>query len=114
MTNIFYSHLLTLEDLVFEVDKHELTQIERQEFLTLIAEIFHHQTLRLILDYLPRNLHEPFLSRLKKTPSDNELLLLLRREIKADIENEIKKQAQTLKKEILAEIKKAKKKKWML
>ncbi len=105
----FYDHLVILDEIISELDAYDLPADERAEILGLIHHTTHQHLLNVILNHLPREHHEPFLTKFQKTPHDPELLAFLKREIKADIESEIKIQAARIKKEILAEITKSRK-----
>lgn len=110
MAKIFYDHLIKIEEVTVELDNYELTIEEREEFVSLIDEILHHHTLNVILTHLPKHRHETFLSMFHKEPHKPELLDFLQKETTTNIEEEIKNQAEKVKKDLLAEIKKAQRK----
>jgi hypothetical protein len=109
MKAIFCEHWLEIEEVFTVVDEHELGEVESQELKELIEELFHQQTLSLILEHLPQDCHQPFLVLFQAAPFDQSLIDFVKGQIKIDIEAEIKKQAQKIKAEILAEIRKSKK-----
>ena len=111
MSKVFYDHLILIPEVLSELDKYVSDPEEKTELIDLINQSLHHHTLDIILTHLSQDKHEQFLTRLKATPHDPSLLAFLKKEIKSDIESTIKVQAQLIKKEILAEIKKAKLKK---
>ena len=108
MAKTFLDHLIVLEEVTSELDAYDLPIDEKAEILGLIHHTTHQHILNVILNHLPQQRHEPFLTKFQKAPHDPELLAFLKREIKADIESEIRIQAARIKKEILAEIKKSK------
>jgi hypothetical protein len=110
MTKVFYDHLIDIEEVLGELENYEIETEEREEIRIIIDETFHHQTINIILTHLPTQHHQNFLDRFHQSPHDQELLVFLKEQIEADIEEEIKKQAQKIKKEILADIKKSLKK----
>jgi len=110
MAKIFYDHLIKIEEVTVELDNYELTLEEREEFISLIDETLHNHTLNVILSHLPQQHHENFLSMFHKEPHKPELLDFLKKETLVDIEEKIRGEAEIVKKEILAEIKKAKRK----
>lgn len=110
MKKVFYDHLVLIEEVVTELDIHELDPNDREELIRLTDENLHHQVLNLILKELPKNKHEFFLDHFQKSPEDEKLLLYLRREIGEEIEDRIKVEAAKVKREILDEIKRTKKK----
>lgn len=108
MSQIFYDHLILVDEIVAELDVHKMDPEERQELLDLIDQTLHHHTLNVILNHLPKEHHQTFLDRFYQKPHDAELLKFLKDNIAVDIEKEIKTQADRVKKDILAEIKKSK------
>ena len=94
--NYFFDHLIIIDEAISALDAYDLPSQERAELVDLIHQTTHHHILN-------------FLTKFQATPHDPELLAFLKREIKADIESEIKIQAVRIKKEILAEIKKSRK-----
>ena len=110
MAKIFYDHLIKIEEVTVELEGYELTIEEKEEFITLIDETLHNHTLNIILSSLPQDRHENFLSLFHEAPYRPELLDMLKKEAQEDIEEKIKEEAAKIKKELLAEIKKSKKK----
>ncbi len=105
----FYDHLVILDEVTSGLDAYALPEEERAEIVGLIHHTAHQHLLTVILNHLPKEHHENFLAKFQSSPADPELLAFLKREIKADIESEIKIQAARIKKEILAEIAKSRK-----
>lgn len=111
MSGVFYNHLINIEEVFIELDTPEIESEEKEELLGLIDQTLHHHILQLILDYLPKEYHETFLAHFHQAPYDPELLVFIKERVEIDIETVIKTKADQTKKEILAEIKKSKKKK---
>jgi len=110
MTKIFYDHLIKVGEIICELDKYNLTIEEKDEFIELVDGTFHHYTLKVILDNLPAEHHQDFLSMFHLAPDDKNLLDFLKKHSKIDIEKEISNIADKLKKEIMLDIQKSKKK----
>lgn len=108
MNKIFYDHLTKIEEVSVELGKYQLTTVEREEIITIIDEHVHHRILDVILEHLPKEKHEVFLHKLHDGPQRPELLDYLKEDI-SDIEKLIMEEAEKVKKEILAEIKRAQK-----
>lgn len=108
MSKIFYDHLVVREEIIAEIDKHQITIEEKDELVQLVDETLHHHVLDTILSALPKEKHENFLIKFHNTPFDQRLLDYLKNEI-GDIEEQIKNVAKKVKTELLAEIKRAKK-----
>ena len=104
----FYDHLVLIEEVTSVLDVYDLPPDEREEILGLINHTTHQHILNVILNHLPQEHHENFLTKFQSSPADLELLAFLKKEIKADIESEIRIQAKKIKAEILSEIKKSK------
>jgi len=108
MNRIFYDHLIQSEEIVAELDGDELEIEEKQELLAIMDETFHQEILKLILDHLPVEQHETFLTRFYQEPYSEKLLDFLKG-FASDIEEKIQQQAQEIKKELLAEIRRSRK-----
>ena len=104
---LFYDHLIVREEIEIELAK--VSSEEREELLRLIEEHLDHRILDVILTHLPKTKHENFLTKFHQAPHDKKLLDYLKKEIEADIEEKIRAEGEAVKKEILAEIKRAKK-----
>jgi len=109
MSQLFFDHLILIEEVSSQLDEFTLDPEEKAEIIDLIDQTLHHHTLNVIFNLLPIEKHADFVDMFKKTPHDKALLEYLKKEIKTDIEAEIKKQAERIKKEIMVEVHKAKK-----
>jgi len=105
----FYDHLVVRDELIVELDKHQLMVEEREELIMLIDENLHHQVLDVVLTHLPKDKHEHFFTKLQADPADETILVFLKESVEIDIEEEIKTRAKKVKYELLGEIKRAKK-----
>ncbi len=105
---IFYDHLVLREEITTELDKYELTVEQREDILTVVDQTLHHEVLDVILTSLPTEKHELFLKKFHQNPTDERLLDYLKGQV-ADIDEQIQNAAKKVKKEILAEIKRAEK-----
>ena len=103
MAQLFYDHLIKIEEVSKELGKYRLTTVEREEILDTIDEHVHHRVLGVILQKLPKEKHEVFLHKLHDGPHKLELLEELKKDIK-DIEKLIRQEGEKIKKEILHEI----------
>ncbi len=110
MTKIFYDHLINIEEVIIELDQNDISIEERSEFISIIDETLHHHILDTILSNLPFEHHENFLTKFHKAPHDPDLIIYLKQVSGPDIEEKIKTKANEVKKEIISEIKKSKKK----
>ena len=109
MSKIFYDHLIVREEIIRELDKYEIDAVEREEIIQLADETLHHHTLDVILRKLPKEKHQKFLQRFHQNPGDESLLKKLKSEV-AEIEKLISEEAKKVKKDILAEIQRSRKK----
>lgn len=109
MSKIFYDHLVIREEIISELEAHDLSEDEREELVRHVDAILHSTVIETILNHLPKEKHEHFLTAFHASPHDEKLLEYLKAEIKDDIEEKIKVEAKRVKKELLDEIKRAKK-----
>lgn len=107
MAKTFLDHLILIEEVTTELDVYDIDPSEKEEILALVHQTTHQHILNVILNHLPKNHHESFLTKFQAAPHDPELLSFLKKEIKADIESEIRSEASRIKKDLLAEIKKS-------
>ena len=102
--SIFYDHLITLEDIEKELNSFEGSDEELHELWHVVDEILHHRILELLLDHLPRNHHEEFLSKFYLSPHDTALIRYLNEKIKEDIEELIRNEVKKVSLEIIKDI----------
>jgi len=108
MSKIFYDHLIIIEEITLVLDKHNLNIKERQEILNYVDQSMHHHILDTILTHLPKHHHEQFLSKFHAAPHDTKLIEFIKEKVNIDIEKEILKVANKVKKEVIKLIKKSK------
>lgn len=105
MSKIFYDKLLALKEIDREIKKVAKTPEEREELWAIVDEIIHHEAMGCLLDRLPREHHEEFLTLFHKSPHDEELLFgYLRDKAGSDIEEQLKKEIDKLSKTLWTEI----------
>ena len=109
MAQLFYDHLIVIEEVIAVLDEHKLTKEERTELLEFIDQTLHHEILDLIFTHLPKEKHATFLTQFHMAPHDVKLLEFLQDATSVDIEKEILKTANKVKRRALSSIKKAKK-----
>lgn len=107
MNRKFFDHLIIREEIVAELNLHNLAPLERDEILDIIDQTFHHHILDLILTHLPREHHEEFLVQYYSAPHNPELLDYLKSHV-SDVEDKIINQASQITSEILSDIRKSK------
>lgn len=101
MSKIFYDHLVRVDEITALVDR---------DLALIIDNTMHHHILDEILTHLPVEHHKTFLERLAHAPHDPGLLIFIQEVTVIDIEDAIKKRAKVVKKDLLKEIKRAKRK----
>lgn len=105
MKNIFYSHLINIDEFKNILLTHELNLDEIDESLVIIQETIHYRVVNEILTSLPEKDHQWFLKKYNNRPYKKSFLKEL--EIKIEnLEKKIKKIFQAVKKEIILELKK--------
>ncbi|MBI3397265.1 hypothetical protein HY045_02200 [Candidatus Woesebacteria bacterium] len=104
MSKLFYDHLLVLDDLEKQINKITDSKEEREELWGLVDEVVHHKVLGCIMDNLPKEHHQEFLSLFEKTPYDESLIDYLKAKTNKNIEELIKTEIGELAYEVLSEI----------
>lgn len=106
MSKIFYDRLLSLEKIDDEIRKISRSKEEQEELWGLVDEIVHHKALGCILDKLPRDSHEEFLTLFHSAPHDEDLILgYLKEKIGENVEEILRQELGNLAFDLLAEIK---------
>lgn len=100
MSKIFYDHLIILDEIDVAIKKTSKTPEEREELWNLIDQIIHHRVLSCLLDALPSNYHEEFLTKFHQSPHDESHLVYLNEKIEGNVEDLIKKEIESLSSEI--------------
>lgn len=104
MSKLFYDHLIAIDDVVFELDRYEIPQSDREQFMEMLDEVLHHHIVDTILLYLPHEHHSYFLERFAREPHHSSILDFVKEKTKVDIENEIKRTVEYVKKKVLKDI----------
>jgi hypothetical protein len=104
MSKIFYDHLIILTNVETELRDAIETAEEREELWLIIDEIIHHRILGLMLEKLPNEFHEEFLSAVYETPYDIGHMDYLNEHTEGDIEEIIRTEVQQLEDELINEI----------
>lgn len=108
MTKLFYDHLIIIEEIASVLTEHKLSASEQEKILELIDQTMHQEILSSILTLLPKDHHETFLIHLHATPSDKKILEFLSEKSGVNVEKEILKTADKVKRRVLIEINSAK------
>jgi len=103
MSRIFYDELLVLDNLAIKLRGVVESREEMEELWAVIDDLVHHRVLEAILDELPREHHEEFLSILADKPHDEQNLVYLSRKIEG-VEDKILGVVSELEKELLEEL----------
>ncbi len=108
MTKLFYDHLIIIEEIVAVLVEHKLSKKEQEEILDLVDQTMHQEILATIMHHLPKDHHERFLIHLHATPGDKKIMEFVKEKSGVDIEKEILKTADRVKRNVLKEIEAAK------
>lgn len=116
MSKIFYDHLIVLEEVETEIKNIAQSPEEKEELWKLVDDIVHHRVMISILNKLPIEYHDEFLTRFREAPHHDSHIDFLNDKIatgpeEEDIEEIIKREVKTLEKELLQEIRSLKEKK---
>ncbi len=77
----FYQHLIDLNEIHNLLNQVELEESERQKLLDTIHHTIHLEVVKFVLDELPKDQHHEFLATYDKRPTDNGIIVFLRRSI---------------------------------
>src|SRR5438552_13542991 len=108
MSNLFYDHLLVIEEITAVLDAHKLPVKDRRALLDLIDQTLQHEILDVIFTYLPKEVHEEFLTKFHAAPWDPKLMQYLKDHTVVNIELAILDRANKTKTRLIKEVKKHK------
>lgn len=103
----FYAHLIETTDIVLELGELDLTPEERIHLLSLVEANIHSSVINTVLSTLDEENKKIFLKNL--TQADHMKTLEHLKQKSSDIEDKIERTISSLKKELLKDLKKAKK-----
>ena len=106
MSKLFYDHLIVLTQVEAEIKKTAQTTEEKEELWKLVDEIIHHRVMETVLDKLPRNHHEDFLTKFHEAPHDESLMDYLTGQIGENVEELIRREIGELAYELIEDIRK--------
>lgn len=105
MAKVFYDHLISIQDILVELDEHRLSHNEKVDLIRTVDTTIHYKVMDVMLSHLPQDKHKEFLSAFRQAPFDKKHLTYLRRH-KEDIDMEIVKAIEKAKKDMLKDLKK--------
>lgn len=103
MSKLFYDHLIVLEEIETVLNRQQFDSKDKEVVGQVIEETVHYRVMTRILDHLPREHHQEFLERFHQAPYDASLLAFLKEKVDK-IEDFIREEIDTLKKELLKEL----------
>lgn len=103
MAKVFYDHLISIEELLIELDKYQLSHDEKVDLISSADTTIHYRVLDIILTHLPKDKHQEFLKGFQAAPHDKKHLQFLKAH-KESIESELLKAIKAVKKQILSEL----------
>lgn len=101
MSKLFYDHIVDLQKVEKQIKKVARTTEEKEELYHLIDEIVHHKVLSCILDRLPANHHQDFLTAVTKRPHDESLIDFVQERVVEDVGEFIRYEINMIVREIL-------------
>lgn len=106
MSKLFFDHLIEFEEIEIELKGLNISREERVELEKIIDSMVHHRVIGKILSHLPQEHHGEFLEKYHERPFDPSLLEWINQRIEKSVEEHIKTEIKTLKKEILEDLRK--------
>jgi hypothetical protein len=107
MKQVFYSHLVTFDDLSLELDSLQVSEDEKKHLLGIAASSIHYELLNTALSNLPKEHKKEFLLHIHN--EDHEKAWHFLSDNARGIEDKIKQRAKELKEEFKKDIKDLKK-----
>ena len=104
MTKNFYSDLVIFQKIEKLIKETSMSLDEKEELWKIIDEIVHHRVMGCVLENLPREHHEEFLTKFKESPEDADLIDFLESKSGKKVSEEIKKELVKIEEEILNDI----------
>ncbi len=104
MTKLFYDHLIIIEEVLAMLNKHSIPNNEQREIMELVDLLMHQEILSTILTHLPNGHHEFFLIRFHALPHDKRIIEFINEKSGKDMEKEILKTVNSVKKKVAHEI----------
>lgn len=105
MSKIFYDKLVALEKVQKEIGKIATTKEEKEDLEKIVDEYVHHRMLGCILDQLPSEHHERFLTQLSESPHHDGMWDFLKERTSVDIEDFLRLEVYKIGSELLEVIK---------
>lgn len=102
MKQLFYSHLITLDDLSLELDTLEISEDERKHLLQIATSSIHYELLNTALSELPKQHKREFLKHIHN--EDHEKAWHFLNDKTENIEKKLKQKADKLKEEFKKDI----------
>ncbi len=104
MAKVFYDHLISLNDILAELDQYNLSHDEKVDIVRTVDTTIHYHVVDAILTHLPKEKHQQFLKSFHRAPHDKKHLLYLKKH-KQTIEEEMLRAIKKAKTEILSDLK---------
>ena len=104
MAKLFYDHLIIIEEVIILLDQKKTDVKEKEKLLAIIDDTLNHRILNIILTHLRKHHHEEFLKKIAHHPYDSGIMLFLKEKTTVDIEKEIMKTANNVKRSVIKEI----------
>lgn len=104
MAPLFFDHLVIKTQIIELVGKKPEAENQKGKALQLIDDILYQGIVAHILEKLNPQHHETFLSQVHERPYDPELISYLKKHVGPDIEEDIRKAANKIVKQILKDL----------
>lgn len=104
MTKLFFDGLEAFENLEKEIKKIAGSAEEKSELWHLVDDLVHFKMLDSILEKLPQESHEEFMTKYHERPFDNEIVGYLKGKIGENIEEILKSELGQYSMELLDEV----------
>jgi len=104
MSPLFFDHLVIKTEIIELINKKPEPENQKGKALQLIDDILYQGIIAHVLGRLNPEHHDTFLSQMHERPYDPELISYLKKHVGPDIEDDIRKAANKIVKQILKDL----------
>jgi len=101
MSKVFYDKLIAFEKIEKEIGKIAESKEEKDELIRIVDEYIHHRMIGCILEKLPKDHHEEFLTQFTEAPHHEGLWNYLRKKVSEDVEGFMQEEVYKIGRELL-------------
>lgn len=78
MSQLFYAHLVPLDDSVALLDQYQLNDVERESLEKTILSIYHHHIIDIILKNIAKEHHDQIIEKIAENPHNLDVMIYVK------------------------------------